>query len=76
VTDGSNRNSFENGSVCESQDGWNGWARKKRRQGQLSNKVAVAAPRQTDLQVRRNGRWTGGREIDRMNVEVGMRYGR
>jgi hypothetical protein len=41
--------SFENGSVCEGQDGWNGWARKKWRQGQLSNKVAVAAPRQTDL---------------------------
>jgi hypothetical protein len=26
---------FENGSVSESQDGWNGWARKKWRQGQL-----------------------------------------
>jgi hypothetical protein len=30
---GADRITFENRTVCESQDGWNGWARKKWRQG-------------------------------------------
>jgi hypothetical protein len=39
MTGGANRISFEYGSVCEGQDGWNGWAKKKWRQGQLPLKL-------------------------------------
>jgi hypothetical protein len=39
VTGGADRISFENGSVSQREDGWNGRARKKWRQGQLPIKL-------------------------------------
>jgi hypothetical protein len=39
MTDSTDGNTFENGSVSKSQDGWDGRARKKWRQGQLLIKL-------------------------------------
>jgi hypothetical protein len=39
VADGTDGKTFENGSVSKSQDGWDGGARKKWRQGQLLIKL-------------------------------------